>query len=90
MLENDQKQMEHMFTESRNYVSEIQKKIHETNAENERLRQENFRLQIKTQQVTDFESELKIIEKERDGIERSIKSILSEPFMRKNNEQPIA
>jgi hypothetical protein len=30
-----------------------------------------------------------MIERERDDIERSIKSILSEPFMRKNNEKPI-
>lgn len=31
-----------------------------------------------------------MIEKERDDIERSIKSIMSEPFLRKNNnEKPI-
>jgi len=30
-----------------------------------------------------------MIEQERDNIERSIKSILSEPFMKKNNEKPI-
>jgi hypothetical protein len=31
-----------------------------------------------------------MIEKERDDIERSIKSIMAEPFLRKNNEKPIA
>jgi|LakMenE01Jun11ns_1017448.scaffolds.fasta_scaffold9824782_1 hypothetical protein len=30
-----------------------------------------------------------MIEKERDDIERSIKSIMAEPFLRKNNEKPI-
>lgn len=45
---------------------------------------------MKTNQITDFESELKMIVKERDDIERSINSVISEPFMRKNNEKPIA
>lgn len=39
--------------------------------------------------MTDFEQELQLIEKERDDIERSIKNILSEPFMKKTNEKPI-
>jgi hypothetical protein len=89
MLENDQKQREQMFKDTRTYVTDIQQKIRDANAINERIKQENFRLQIQTQQVTDFESELKMIEQERDNIERSIKSILSEPFMKKNNEKPI-
>ena len=89
LLENDQKQREMMFKDSRNFVTEIQQKLRDANAENERLKQENFRLQIKTQQVTDFEQELQLIEKERDDIERSIKNILSEPFMKKTNEKPI-
>lgn len=89
LLENDQKQREQMFKDSRNFVTEIQQKLRETTGDNEKLKQENFRLQIKTQEVTDFESEYKLIEKERDDIERSIKNILSEPFMRKANEKPI-
>lgn len=89
MLENDQKQREQMFKDTRSYVAELQQKIRDASAVNERVKQDNFRLQIQTQQVTDFESELKMIERERDDIERSIKSILSEPFMRKNNDKPI-
>lgn len=44
LLENDQKQREMMFKDSRNFVTEIQQKLRDANAENERLKQENFRL----------------------------------------------
>lgn len=46
MLENDQKQREQMFMDTRTYVSEIQQKIRDANQVNERLKQDNFRLQI--------------------------------------------
>jgi hypothetical protein len=46
MLENDQKQREQMFKDTRTYVSELQQKIRDANQVNERLKQDNFRLQI--------------------------------------------
>lgn len=35
-----------MFKDTRTYVSELQQKIRDANAINERLKQDNFRLQI--------------------------------------------
>jgi chromosome segregation ATPase len=78
-----------MYKDSRNFVKEKQEEIRETWAENELLKQENFKLQIKTNEVTDYMSELKEIERDRDNIERSIKSIMSEPFLKKHNEKPM-
>ena len=78
-----------MYTNSRNFVKEKQEEIRQVCAENERLKQENFKLQIKTNEVTDYMSELKELERDRDNIERSIKSIMSEPFLKKHNEKPI-
>lgn len=46
MLENDQKQREQMFKDTRSYVAELQQKIRDASAVNERVKQDNFRLQI--------------------------------------------
>lgn len=47
MLESSNKEMEGMFRDSRNYVTEVQQKIREANAENERLKLENMKLQFR-------------------------------------------
>ena len=60
------------------------------NQENEKIRQENFRLQLQTQEVTDLEAELQSIQEHRDGIERSIRNVTAEPFMKKDSGQSIA
>jgi hypothetical protein len=69
-LQGDYSKNEDIFKNSRDYQADIQKKIRETNAENEQLRQANFRLHLRTQEVTDLESELRMITEERDQIER--------------------
>jgi hypothetical protein len=43
----------------------------------------NSRLHWKTQEVTDLEAEIRKIEEERDHLERSIRNVTAEPFMRK-------
>lgn len=78
-----------MFKDSKNFVNEIQQKLRDTTTENERVRHELNRLHVKTNQVADYERELQIIEKERDDIERSIKSILAEPFRNKKDATTI-
>ena len=89
MLTSDNEARKKMYEHSRNFVKEKQNEIREACSENELLKQENFKLQIKTNEVTDYISELSEIERERDNIERSIKSIMSEPFLKKHNEKPM-
>ena len=50
----------------------------------------NSRLQWKTQEVTDLESEIRKIEEERDHLERSIRNVTTEPFMRKEGQSLLA
>ena len=76
-------QNETIFKQSKNYTSEIQKKIRETSEINENLKMSNSRLHWKTQEVTDLEGEIRKIEEERDHLERSIRNVTTEPFMRK-------
>ena len=50
----------------------------------------NSRLQWKTQEITDLESEIRKIEEERDHLERSIRNVTTEPFMRKEGQSLLA
>ena len=64
--------------------------MRKVNMENEKIRQENLRLQLQTQEVTDLENELNGIIEHRDGIERSIRNVTAEPFLKKDSGQTIA
>lgn len=46
----------------------------------------NSRLHWKTQEITDLESEIRKIEEERDHLERSIRNVTTEPFLRKEGQ----
>ena len=83
-------QNETIFKQSKNYTSEIQKKIRETSEMNENLKMSNSRLHWKTQEVTDLEGEIRKIEEERDHLERSIRNVTTEPFMRKEGQSLLA
>lgn len=50
----------------------------------------NSRLHWKTQEVTDLEGEISKIEEERDHLERSIRNVTTEPFMRKEGQSLLA
>ena len=50
----------------------------------------NKRLHLQTQEVTDLESELELIVEEKDKIERSIRNVTAEPFLRQNEGQSMA
>jgi len=76
-------QNETIFKQTKNYTAEIQKKIREASEANENLKMSNSRLHWKTQEVTDLEGEIRKIEEERDHLERSIRNVTTEPFMRK-------
>ena len=76
-------QNETIFKQSKNYTAEIQKKIRETSEQNEHLKMANSRLHWKTQEITDLEGEIRKIEEERDHLERSIRNVTTEPFLRK-------
>ena len=80
---------ESIFKQSKNYQRDVQDQIRDANAENEGLKQENFRLHLRTQEVTDLERELKDIVDEKDAIERAIRNRTAEPFLRKNEGQSI-
>ena len=88
--EGDFRTNESIFAQGKNYQAEIQAKIRETNAENEDLKQANFRLHLRTQEVTDLEGELGQIAEERDQIERSIRNVTAEPFLPKDGGQSLA
>ena len=45
---------------------------------------------MQTQEVTDLESELELIVEEKDKIERSIRNVTAEPFLRQNEGQSMA
>ncbi len=83
-------QNETIFKQTKNYTSEIQKKIRETSEANENLKMSNSRLHWKTQEVTDLEGEIRKIEEESDHLERSIRNVTTEPFMRKEGQSLLA
>mmetsp|Transcript_23985 Transcript_23985/g.29826 ORF Transcript_23985/g.29826 Transcript_23985/m.29826 type:complete len:89 (-) Transcript_23985:74-340(-) len=58
--------------------------------ENEKIKQENFKLQLETQQVADIQRELEDTIEARDNIERSIKNVTAEPFLRKDEGNSLA
>lgn len=52
-------------------------------ATNDKLRHENFKLQLVTNEATEVENEIRGIEEERDKLERHVRNMSTEPFMRK-------
>jgi hypothetical protein len=58
-------------------------KIRETSEANELLKMSNSRLHWQTVEATDLEAEIQKIADERDHLERTIRNVTAEPFMRK-------
>ena len=89
-IQGDFERNETIFKESKNYVGDVQDKLRQANQENENIRQENFRLQLQTQEVSDIQRELEDTLEARDQIERSIKNVTAEPFLRKDEGNSVA
>ena len=53
-MQGDFTRNETIFKESKNYVGDIQDKIRKAHQENEKIRQENFRLELATKEVSDI------------------------------------
>ncbi len=57
-MHGDFSRNETIFKESKNYVGDIQDKIRKAHQENEQIRQENFRLELATKEVSDIHGQL--------------------------------
>lgn len=64
----------------------MQAQIRTASAANEGLKHENFKLQLQTQEVAHINEEIREITIEKEGIERSLRQIATEPFMRKEGQ----
>lgn len=82
-LQSNFAQNDTIFKQSKNYVGELQKKIREISEANELLKMSNSRLHWQTVEATDLEAEIQKIADERDHLERTIRNVTAEPFMRK-------
>lgn len=71
-------------------MEQIQADVRAVNEQNEKIRQENFRLQLQTQEVTDIKRELDDAIEARDNIERSIRNVTAEPFLRRDEGNSVA
>ena len=89
-LSGDFTNNETIFKESKNYVTEMQEKLRNINMQNETIKQENFRLHLQSQEVTDIQRELEDTIEARDKIERAIRNVTAEPFLRKNEGNSVA
>lgn len=85
-LQGNFAQNETIFKQSKNYTAEIQKKIRETSEANELLKMSNSRLHWQTVEATDLETEIQKIADERDHLERTIRNVTAEPFLRKEGQ----
>ena len=74
-MEDDFKEKERGMKNSADYVKEVNKQIHDTGIENERLRTENFRLKLEVKEVLSLKEDLDGILHDRDYIEKSIKTL---------------
>lgn len=75
-----------IFEESKNYVEQLHQNLRDVNEDNEKLRSENFKLQLQTQELNDLQQELRDTLEARDQIERSIRNVTAEPFLKKKEE----